>query len=365
LDLHGSGPDVDSGRTDNPSKPRDDGAPRQVAGGPADEAAVPGDEAAVPAEQAGIPAEQAGVPAEETGVPAEQAGVPGEETGGPGEDAGAAAAGRPPNSRTGRNLPVAAAVGLGLGALAVVTLFTVKSSFLLLMGVAIAIAVWELGRALRVRQIAIPLVPVYAGGAAVYTCAYWLGYRAMLAALALTMIGVLAWRLAGPAAGFLRDVTAGMFAVVYLPLAGAFVALMLSAPDGAHRAFLFLVVTVCSDIGGYFAGISFGKHLLVPRISPKKTWEGFAGSALACLAAGGALLPVLLHGHVWQGLILGAAVVAVATLGDLVESMIKRDLGIKDMGSLLPGHGGVLDRIDAMLLSAPVTWLLLTVFIPH
>ena len=267
------------------------------------------------------------------------------------------------SSRTGRNLPVAAAVGLGLGGLAVVTLFTVKSTFLFVMGVMVAIAVWELGRALRVREITIPLVPVYAGGAAVYTCAYWLGYRAMLAALALTMIGVLVWRLPGAVAGYLRDVTAGMFAVVYLPLAGAFVALMLSAPDGAHRAFLFVVLTVCSDVGGYFAGIGFGEHLLVPRISPKKTWEGLAGSAVACLAAGGTLLPVLLHGHVWQGLLLGAAVVAVATLGDLVESMIKRDLGIKDMGSLLPGHGGVLDRIDAMLLSAPVTWLLLTVFV--
>jgi phosphatidate cytidylyltransferase len=316
LDLHEPGPDVDSGRTDNPS----------------------------PARDASAPAASAGAPPEDTGTPAA---VP------------------PASSRTGRNLPVAAAVGLGLGGLVIVTLFTVKSTFLLVMGVMVAIAVWELGQALRSREITIPLVPVYAGGAAVYTCAYWLGYHAMLAALAVTTIGVLVWRLPGAAAGYLRDVTAGMFAVVYLPLAGAFVALMLSAPDGAHRAFLFVVLTVCSDVGGYFAGILLGKHPLVPRISPHKTWEGLAGSVLACLAAGGALLPVLLHGHVWQGLILGAAAAVVAALGDLVESMIKRDLGIKDMGSLLPGHGGALDRIDAMLLTAPVTWLLLTVFIPH
>jgi phosphatidate cytidylyltransferase len=316
LDLHEPGPDVDSGRTDNPS----------------------------PARDASAPAASAGPPPEDTGTPAA---VP------------------PASSRTGRNLPVAAAVGLGLGGLVIATLFTVKSTFLLVMGVMVAIAVWELGQALRSREIQIPLVPVYAGGAAVYTCAYWLGYHAMLAALAVTTIGVLVWRLSGAAAGYLRDVTAGMFAVVYLPLAGAFVALMLSAPDGAHRAFLFVVLTVCSDVGGYFAGILLGKHPLVPRISPHKTWEGLAGSVLACLAAGGALLPVLLHGHVWQGLILGAVAAVVAALGDLVESMIKRDLGIKDMGSLLPGHGGALDRIDAMLLTAPVTWLLLTVFIPH
>ncbi len=283
----------------------------------------------------------------------------------PGPDIDSGRVPQPRSSRTGRNLPVAAAVGLGLGGLVILTLFTVKSTFLIVMGIMVAIAMWELGRALRVREITIPLVPIYAGGAAIYTCAYWLGYRAMLAALALTMIGVLGWRLSGAAAGFLRDVTAGMFAVVYLPLAGAFVALMIAAPDGAHRAFLFIVLAVCSDVGGYFAGILFGKHPLVPRISPHKTWEGLAGSVLACLAAGGALLPVLLHGHVWQGLILGGVAAVVAAMGDLVESMMKRDLGIKDMGSLLPGHGGALDRIDAMLLSAPVTWLLLTVFINH
>jgi phosphatidate cytidylyltransferase len=268
-------------------------------------------------------------------------------------------------SRTGRNLPVAITVSLILGAFVVLTLFTVKSTFLIWMGAAVAIGVWELDRALRPREIHLPLVPLYAGGTAIWTCAYWLGYRPEFAALSLTIVAIFGWRLHGPAAGYLRDVTTALFALAYLPLAGAFVAMMLSQTDGAHRAFLFIVVTICSDIGGYFAGILFGKHLLVPAISPKKTWEGLAGSTVACLTAGGVLLPVLLHGHVWQGLLLGAAVVAVATMGDLVESMIKRDLGIKDMGSLLPGHGGVLDRIDAMLLTAPVTWVLLTVFIPH
>jgi phosphatidate cytidylyltransferase len=268
-------------------------------------------------------------------------------------------------SRTGRNLPVALAVALGLGAFVLLTLFTVKSTFLIMMGAAVAVAIWELSRALRPREITLPLIPLYAGGTAIWTCAYWYGYKAAFGALALTIVAIFGWRLHGTAAGFLRDVTAGMFALTYLPLAGTFVALMLSEPGGAHRTFLFIVVTICSDTGGYFAGILFGKHLLVPLISPKKTWEGLAGSATACLVAGGVLLPVLLHGHVWQGLILGGVVVAVATLGDLVESMIKRDLGIKDMGSLLPGHGGALDRIDAMLFTAPMTWLLLVIFIPH
>jgi phosphatidate cytidylyltransferase len=271
----------------------------------------------------------------------------------------------PRASRTGRNLPVAIGVGLLLGGFVVLTLFTVKSTFLIFMGAAVATSIWELGRALRAREIVLPVIPLYVGGVALWTCAYWLGYRAALAALALTGIAVLGWRLRGTAAGYLRDVTAGLFALSYLPLAGAFVVLMLSETDGAHRVFLFIVVTICSDIGGYFAGIGFGKHLFVPAISPKKTWEGLAGSVAGCLIAGGVLLPVLFsRGHAWQGVLLGAAVVAVATMGDLVESMIKRDLGIKDMGSLLPGHGGVLDRIDAMLLSAPVTWLLLAFIKP-
>jgi phosphatidate cytidylyltransferase len=290
--------------------------------------------------------------------------APPPQVGEPAADNGEPAADNGEPSRTGRNLPVAIGIGLLLGIAPVVTLFTVKSTFLVYVGLAVALAIWELSRAVRGRDIQIPLVPIYAGGTALWTCTYWLGYKAGFAALGLTMMAVLAWRLHGPADGYLRDVTAGMFTVMYLPVAGVFVALMVSEPNGGHRAFLFVVLAVCSDTGGYAGGVLFGKHLIAPAISPKKTWEGLAGSSVFCLVAGGILLPVLLHGKVWQGLLLGAAVVVVAFLGDLVESMMKRDLGIKDMGSLLPGHGGVLDRIDAMIVSAPLTWLLLIAFFP-
>jgi phosphatidate cytidylyltransferase len=259
---------------------------------------------------------------------------------------------------------VAIAVGVLLGGLALVTLFTVKATFLLYVGAIVALALWELGRALGERDIHIALIPIAAGGAAMLTLAYWTGYRNGLAALAVTFVVVVAWRLPGGADGYLRDVTASVFALAYLPLLAMFVPLMLAWPDGDRRALLFIILTVCSDVGGYFAGILVGRHPMAPVISPKKTWEGLAGSAVFCLAGGAIGLPQLLHGHVWQGLILGAAALAAATLGDLVESMIKRDLGIKDMGSLLPGHGGVLDRIDALLIMAPVVWLLLTLFVP-
>ena len=264
---------------------------------------------------------------------------------------------------TGRNLPVALAVGLGLGAVALAALLFVKVAFLIFVAAIVAVAFWELNHVLASRQIAMPLIPVGVGGAIGYGFAYWHGPRWALAAIGLTFIVLLAWRLPGGTRGYVRDVTAGIFTLIYLWGMATFVALMLAQRDGAHRALLFVILAVCSDTGAYFAGILFGRHLMAPTISPKKTWEGLAGSVLACLAAGAIGMVYLLHAPVWQGLVLGVAAAAAATLGDLVESMIKRDLDIKDMSSILPGHGGVLDRIDAMLIVAPVAWLLMTVFL--
>ena len=272
-------------------------------------------------------------------------------------------------SRTGRNLPVAIGVGAGLGGLVLLTLLTVKATFLIYMGAVIAVALTELAAAFAGSKdkINIPVIPVAAGGAAVLTCMYWLGSRAALAALALTVVAIFAWRLPGGPSGYVKDVTAGVFATIYLPFLALFVIAMLSPADGPRRVLTFIILTICSDIGGYFAGITFGRggrHPMAPVISPKKTWEGFAGSAAACLIGGVLCLTLLLPGHAWQGLLIGAAAVLAATLGDLAESMIKRDLEIKDMGTLLPGHGGILDRIDSLLIVAPVMWLLLFLFIP-
>ena len=156
---------------------------------------------------------------------------------------------------TGRNLPAAIAVGLLLGGLVVLTLFTVKATFLLYVGIILAVALWELSHALRSRDIHLPLIPIAVGGIAMVTLAYWTQTRWALAALGLTAIGVLGWRLPGGADGYVRDVTAGIFTLLYLPLMAVFVALMLAEPDGARRALIFVVLTVCSDTGGYLAGI--------------------------------------------------------------------------------------------------------------
>jgi phosphatidate cytidylyltransferase len=252
-----------------------------------------------------------------------------------------------------------------LGGLAVLTLFTVKATFLLYVGIILGLALWELSHALRSRDIHLPLIPIAVGGTAMVTLAYWTQPKWSLAALGITGVAVLGWRLPGSADGYVRDITAGMFTLLYMPLAAVFVALMLTEPDGSRRALIFVVLTVCSDTGGYLVGILLGKHPMAPAISPKKTWEGLGGSIVLCLAAGAIMVPSLLDGQVWQGLLLGLAAVAAATLGDLVESMIKRDLAIKDMGHLLPGHGGIMERLDSLLVMAPVIWLLLAVFIPN
>jgi phosphatidate cytidylyltransferase len=275
---------------------------------------------------------------------------------------------KPKGIRTGRNLPAAIGVGVVLGGIALLTLLTVKATFLIYMGAALALALHELDGALKTKEIRIPLIPVAVGGAAMLTAAYWAAGNAVAAAFALTVIGILGWRMAGGTEGYVKDVSAGILAVAYLPLLGSTVSAMLAAHDGGKRALTWIVLTICSDIGGYFAGITLargGGHKMAPVISPKKTWEGLSGSAVACVAAGAILLPALLHGYWWQGVIVGAAALAAAVLGDLAESMIKRDLGIKDMGSLLPGHGGILDRIDSLLVCAPVVWLLLALFLQH
>jgi phosphatidate cytidylyltransferase len=265
--------------------------------------------------------------------------------------------------RTGRNLPVALGVGVALGGLVILTLLTVKVTFLILVAVLVGAGLWELRAVLASRNVKLPLIPVALGGAAMVAVAYHWGAQPALAVLVVTFIAILVWRLPGGTEGYVRDITAGAFALLYLPTIAATVALMLAQPRGQYRVLLFVILTVCSDSGGYFAGILIGRHQMAPSISPGKTWEGTAGSVAACFAAGALGMTLLLHGRWWSGLILGGAAAAAAILGDLAESTIKRDLQTKDMSSILPGHGGVLDRLDSLLIVAPVCWLLMSLLL--
>ncbi|MBP2705327.1 phosphatidate cytidylyltransferase [Microbispora sp. RL4-1S] len=266
--------------------------------------------------------------------------------------------------RTGRNLPAAVAVGVALGVVVIGSLYVVKVAFLIVVLAAVGLGVHELSKALGSRGIRVPLVPLLAGTACMIVGPYWAGTTFLVGAFAVTVMVLLAWRMFQGVEGYVRDATASLFIAVYPSLVAGFVPLLLASDDGADRVIIFIAVTVCSDIGGYFAGILFGRNPMSPVISPKKTWEGFAGSALACVVGGALLVRFLLDGELWQGAIVGAVAVVCATLGDLIESVIKRDLGIKDMGTLLPGHGGVMDRLDSLLFTLVPVWLLLTLLVP-
>jgi phosphatidate cytidylyltransferase len=169
------------------------------------------------------------------------------------------------------------------------------------------------------------------------------------------------WLLRRGVEGYVATATASVFSLVYVPFLGAFVAMLLAerGRDGVTGVITFIVVTIASDIGGYAAGVLFGRHPMAPVISPKKSWEGFAGSVLACVLAGWLLVVYLLDGRWWVGVLLGVIAVVMATLGDLCESVIKRDLGIKDMSQVLPGHGGLMDRLDSLLATIAPIWLVL------
>ncbi|MGW4484366.1 phosphatidate cytidylyltransferase [Amycolatopsis sp. NPDC004368] len=268
-------------------------------------------------------------------------------------------------SRAGRNLPAAIGVGVLLGAAIIVSLLTVRFIFIGVIAVAIGVGTFEFAGVLkRVANIKVAMIPVLVGGQAMIWLAWPFGRAGALTAFVITVLASLLWRLPGGADGYLRDISASVFASAYLPLFGAFAAMLVPPEDGVGRVLTFLIAVVASDTGGYIAGVLGGKHPMAPTISPKKSWEGFAGSMVAGIVAGILTISLMLHGHTWQGVVFGAAIVLTATLGDLVESLIKRDLGIKDMGTLLPGHGGIMDRLDSLLPSAVVSWLLLSAFVP-
>jgi len=244
------------------------------------------------------------------------------------------------------------------------SLFWHKELFVAVVAIALGVGLWELARAFAKDDIVIPVLPVFVGGTLMLVSASLGQMETAAVAMALTAIATMVWRLSEGPDGFVRDASAGLFALSYLFLMGSFVTLMLHEADGPKRVIAFLLAAITSDVGGYAAGVLLGKHPMAPTISPKKSWEGFAGSLVTGVGVGIATIVYLLHGPWWVGILLGVAGVVMATLGDLAESLIKRDLGIKDMGDLLPGHGGLMDRLDSLIAVAPVAWLILNYLVP-
>lgn len=281
---------------------------------------------------------------------------------------------RPPvdYGRVGRDLRAAIITGTVLGGAIVASLVFFRLGFILIVAALMVVATVELGQNFHRRGIHVAAVPIAIGSGCAAVLPYLAQYvpavgghdelgrnAVLLGVLGLTTVVALGLRMRGGSKGYLADTSASLFLIAYVPLLGSFVGLMLAGESGVARVVTFVLTVVMSDLGGYVGGVLFGRHPMAPVISPKKSWEGFAGSMVFSTAAAVGMAQFGLHTHWWIGLMLGPLLVVAGTIGDLVESLIKRDLGIKDMSSFLPGHGGVMDRLDSLLLAAPVGWLIM------
>ncbi|MFT4218408.1 MAG: phosphatidate cytidylyltransferase [Micropruina sp.] len=278
-------------------------------------------------------------------------------------------------SRAGRDLPAAIAVGLALAATVVVTLLYWHWGFVLLVTAMLTLGTIELHDALKRIGMNSAVLPIMAGTVAVICGSYaaatqqgtgmlpW--HSVLLGFLGATTLAALIWRMPGGAAGYVKDAAASLFTIGYIPLLGSFAGLILAADNGGAKMATTLLIVMGTDTGGYAVGARWGRHPMAPQISPKKTWEGMAGSIGLATVVSIPLTVWWLGSTWWVGLLLALTIVAAGTCGDLIESMVKRDVGIKDMSSFLPGHGGAMDRLDSILVAAPVAWLILFLLVPN
>ncbi len=270
----------------------------------------------------------------------------------------------PRKSRAGRNLPAAIAVGLILVGIALASLYWQLWLFVVVIVAAIVIGTDELASAMRSKGIQLTKTPLLAAAVILPVLGFVAGSAQVLMGYGLLFLFTIVWRLFRHGVDdFVRDSTASGFVLAYAPLMGGFAALIAASPDGADRVVTFIALSVASDIGGYAAGVLFGKHPMAPGISPKKSWEGFAGSVTLQVILGSVMFALLLESDWWKGAIVGALMTVTATLGDFIESAIKRDLGIKDMSNLLPGHGGLMDRLDSLIPNTVVAYTLFAIFL--
>lgn len=274
------------------------------------------------------------------------------------------------NKRTGRPLLRAIAVGLALGALLVVSLVLVKELYMLVAAALIGFTAFELASGLRLAGRDVPRVATLVAALAVIPAAFYWGATGHWF-VTLAGIGVITlWRVAELARPshrvsgleLLKDIGAGAFIMAYVAFMGGYTVLLTAQDGGQWWTLAMLIVVVSVDVGAYATGLSFGRHKMAPVISPGKTWEGFAGSAAASVIAGILTAVFMLQQPWWVGIIFGLVLLGTATAGDLGESLIKRDLGIKDSSSWLPGHGGFLDRVDSSLLSGAAAFALFLIF---
>ncbi len=263
------------------------------------------------------------------------------------------------NKKAGRKLLPSIGVGLSLIGLVWFALSYQREIFAIVVAIAVVLGVREIVRAFAAHSITVSFNGL-ALAAIGLSYATWNGGVAGLAiATAIAFPLLLIRALVQGPEGFVAKATGTTFALLYLPFLAGFLILLARPSTGFQRVMTFMVLVGCNDTFGYIVGVLLGKHPLVPTISPKKTWEGLAGSTVFTVVGGCLAFKYIMDMHWWIGIIVGLMIVFTATCGDLIESAMKRDMSLKDMGTLLPGHGGMLDRLDSVVLSAPAMWLAL------
>lgn len=274
-----------------------------------------------------------------------------------------------PKNKAGRDLPAAITTGVVLGALVIAAVMVGPVAWYPLVAVAVALAMWEVMTRLREGGYQQPRTLMIILGQAMLWLSVPYGTTGLVAGFAFTVLVVMFWGMFHQGRhnrpeNYLRDTAVAIFVLAWIPLFGTFAAMISviseGGVDGSRFIVAFMLCVVANDVGGYAAGVMFGSHPMAPAVSPNKSWEGFAGSLTAGVTTGILVVALLIDGPWWMGVVLGIALVLCATMGDLVESQFKRELGIKDMSNLLPGHGGIMDRLDGMLPAAAVTYILLT-----
>jgi len=263
------------------------------------------------------------------------------------------------NKKAGRKLLPSIGVGLSLLGLIWFSLSLYKQLFLVVLTIAVVLGIREITRACNSRSIAISFPSLSIAAVALLGAAWVDGIAGLAIATAISFPILLIRLLLNGPENFVAKATATTFALLYLPFLAGFLILLAIPSTGFQQVMTFVVLVGCNDTFGYIVGVLLGKHPLVPTISPKKTWEGLAGSVVFTIIGGCLAFNYIMDMQWWLGIIVGLMIVFTATCGDLIESAMKRDLSLKDMGTLLPGHGGMLDRLDSVVLSAPAMWLAL------
>lgn len=284
--------------------------------------------------------------------------------------------------KAGRDLPAAIVTGASLLIPAVVGIVFFELLLILVAIVLLGMGVWEVARALenhrprtedeaarddaepdeaapRPDPLRLPKVPLFLGAASMPLAAYFGGVEALTLALMVTGVAIVvfaaAYRLREPG----PSIMASIFTACWVPFLISFAVLLLDLSDGNLRLAVVVLLVVANDTFGYLVGVLFGKHPMAPTVSPKKSWEGFAGSMAGAVGVGMLASWLIFDEPVRIGAVLGAAVVVAATAGDFSESMVKRELGLKDMSNVLPGHGGAMDRLDSLVFAMPTAYFLI------